>query len=491
MGPGSTPRARAVATLLVAAAVGGFAAWCAVGAAGHDFPYDDAYIVLHNARSLLAGRDASYAGASPLHGATSAAHLALVAGLARWLSPGWASFTVAALAAVAYGAGAVRLALAHGWRATGAVAFGGLALTVAEVPHQLDNGLETGLALAALTWSLTAQVAAGEGRLPRWSLVLAGALPAVRPELAAVTLLTAAGVVTRPRATRGEALRDLAWMALGGLPWALWYARETGLPWPLTVRAKRAFFAEECQPWRFRLRRAAAGLGAFGARVGMLAAAWPLLARERVGRAAMAFSLGLATLYFARMPSAFDLYEGRYLYVLVPLLLHATAATAASPRRWLRAVGAGLVAVAIAQSAPRVVTRWRSHADYSRTRAEEYRAVIGWCRAHLPAGAAVLLHDAGFLADAGGFALTDLVGLKTPASVSVNDVHIRGGCRRDRAAATVRIATAARARHLLALRDWDEDYYHFTAALRAAGWRVTRVYESPRAIYRVFALTPP
>ena len=83
------------------------------------------------------------------------------------------------------------------------------------------------------------------------------------------------------------------------------------------------------------------------------------------------------------------------------------------------------------------------------------------------------------------------MGLKSPASVAVNDVHIRDGCRRDRAAATVRIATAARARHLLALRDWGEDYYRFTAALRAAGWRVTRVYESPRAIYRVFALTPP
>ena len=47
---------------------------------GGAFPLDDAYITLHNARVLLTGSDPYY-GTSPLTGATSGVHLALVAGV--------------------------------------------------------------------------------------------------------------------------------------------------------------------------------------------------------------------------------------------------------------------------------------------------------------------------------------------------------------------------------------------------------------------------
>jgi hypothetical protein len=59
------------------------------------FPIDDAYIVIHNARALLAGQDPNYIGSSPITGATSLVHLALVTFFllfcARWLPSRWPS----------------------------------------------------------------------------------------------------------------------------------------------------------------------------------------------------------------------------------------------------------------------------------------------------------------------------------------------------------------------------------------------------------------
>jgi len=489
-------RGRKLAYLLVAATVAAFAARAAASTITPDFPYDDAYIVLHNARSLLAGRDASYAGVSPLYGATSAAHLAAVALLSLVAAPAWASFAVASLGAAAYALGALRLAFAHGWSAPRALPLAALALCLAEVPHQIYNGLETGLALAALTWTLAgyAEAAPSPDAPPtptRWVLVLTGALPFVRPELAALSLPLCVLVVADRRRARRAVAVDLAWVALGALPWALWYVAETGAPWPRTIAAKRAFFAEECQPWRFRLTRAADGAWAFARMVGVFAGAWLLLGRTRLGRIGAAFSAALVASYFARMPSAFVQYEGRYLYVLLPLMLYGAAAAWRSPSRWVRGLALALIAAGAVQSIPAVARKFRVHRDYGRLRAGEYRAVAGWCRAHLPPGARVLLHDAGFLAERGGLALTDLVGLKSPASVPVNEARVLAACARDHAAATVHIATSSRAAYLLVLVDWNRDYYGFSRALAAAGWRVERRYTSPLSIYEVYALTPP
>ncbi|MGJ0238983.1 hypothetical protein ACQEPB_10745 [Novosphingobium fluoreni] len=73
------------------------------------FPLDDAYITLHNARALLAGADTTYGG-SPLVGATSLVHLALLALLGHVLFLVTASCLLNILAAGAYAAGPDKLA---------------------------------------------------------------------------------------------------------------------------------------------------------------------------------------------------------------------------------------------------------------------------------------------------------------------------------------------------------------------------------------------
>jgi hypothetical protein len=145
------------------------------------FPLDDAYITLHNARVLLTGGDENY-DVPALVGATSAVHLVLVAGLGLFLDLPLASFLLNALAAIAYAVGLARLALwaqSSRWVASGII---GLGLLAADAPYHLFNGLETGLAMAAVVWGVILALSGSQIILP----VLCGLMPFIRPELAAL-----------------------------------------------------------------------------------------------------------------------------------------------------------------------------------------------------------------------------------------------------------------------------------------------------------------
>lgn len=240
------------------------------------FPVDDAYIVLHNARALLAGHDPNYVGSSPLTGATSLVHLALVSLLMLLFSPLTALSAVSWLSAILYATGLVRLARVHGASRLQALLVAAVGVGAGQTPHQLLNGLETGLMLAAITWALV--LLSGPRQSPSPLLpALCGVLPFIRPDLTPLALLFLFLQVARRwrgRSDGGAFLRgagaDIGIAFVCALPWALWYQAELGSALPTTVAAKRYFFAEAGEDPQVKLATVMNSLSLFGMEIGLL-----------------------------------------------------------------------------------------------------------------------------------------------------------------------------------------------------------------------------
>lgn len=493
----ATPAARrALALALTALSAAGFAWQASRGTPW--FAFDDAYITLHNALALRRGVDPNFPGVPALVGATSGAHVLLVALLTTLASPLHALLLAGWIGAWLYALALGRLAAAArlGWPTSILLTLFGL--LVARTPHQLFNGLETGLAMAGVTFALAEHV--GETRddapaPPRaWLPLACGALPSLRPELAALSaLLLGLRALRRLRAQpRADALRGVARDALLALaaaaPTALAYLATTGAPLPSTVSAKRHFFAEGCLPpslkrlwvrWNFV---ALAGLAGYAWRGALL------LPLSSVGRVGVAFGAALALSYYVAFPGALGHYEQRYMYVLVPFLAGGLAAALSDRRRIARAAALVLLIVGADESLWNLPARWTEHAATERFTREELDGVARWMRANLPRGATVLVHDVGYVSWATTFRLVDIVGLKSPGSLAPHRVHTWPTCGAGRGEAVARIARESRADHLVVLQRWDE-IYRFVESLRARRWTVTPL--RTEGAYRVFRIAPP
>ena len=229
------------------------------------FPTDDPYIVAHNAQVLHWGHDPNYQGTPALAGTTSPVHLVIVSLLLFVLPPLWALDAAGWLAAVAYALGIVHLARVKGVSTACSLALVVAGLTLAETPHQLTNGLETGLMLAAFTWAVALLAEPDTRRSPILS-VLCGLMPYIRPDLAPAAVLLFGASVIRHRRVAGSwrsclrpIARDVALALLAALPWLLWFWSELGTPYPLTVGAKRYYFAEANLPSAYARRNGPRG----------------------------------------------------------------------------------------------------------------------------------------------------------------------------------------------------------------------------------------
>src|SRR5690606_37530320 len=109
---------------------------------------------LHSARALHLGFDAQYATASPLAGATSPAHLALVSLFLTVFPSTWSLLLVSLLGMAACGWGLARLGEIEGLRPAERALFVLAGLGTGPMLVHYLNGLETGLALAAVVWAL-------------------------------------------------------------------------------------------------------------------------------------------------------------------------------------------------------------------------------------------------------------------------------------------------------------------------------------------------
>jgi len=438
------------------------------------FPLDDAYINIHNSNVLLGRPSADYAGVPFLTGTTSAPHLILLTFFSLFLSGVWAAETVAWIGTVAYALSLVYLSLKHNANMFQLILVLLLGLGMAMVPHQLFNGLETGLAMAGLTWTLAFVDELKPVR--RWIFpLLCGQLPFLRPELAAAAalLLTARWFVyfkdsgSPIGALKAVGVDGLVALA-GALPWIAMYLVVTGSPYPLTANAKKAFFAEGAAAWAIKLKWAGLAVKSFAWDVGLFSLAVLFLLLTQTGWAGLAFMAVFFFAYVIYFPGALGHYEHRYLYALVPFLVYGPVSCFSHRLRWIRIAASILLTVGVVQSIlclPRGLEIHRNNCSFT---AVELKGVAGWCKDNLPASAKIMIHDAGYISAVTEFSIVDIVGLKTPSSAAIHKelTGPSGGLKRTEA--IHRIALKHLPDFLVVLVGWEK-IYHIAKGLELNG----------------------
>lgn len=475
------PIRRARWGLAAAASVAAVAARAVVLPDG-GFPLDDAYITLHSAGVLWAGHDPNY-DVPALVGITSPVHLALVAALMAVLPPVSAAEVAGALAVAAYACGLVALAGRVDPRSRWLPAFTLMVgLGTGYAPFQLANGLETGWAMAAVTWALVLANGAPGPVLP----LMCGALPFLRPELGVLGVL----LLVRQVLLRGDtrhAAADVALAALAAAPWLAWQLASTGSPLPATGTAKMLYYAEAALPAVIRVRLTATAL--LGSGIGL---AWigfaGLPRRQGLAAVAWASTLALVGVLGWTFPGGLAHVHARYLYPLLPLATFGlarlvTAGTVLSRPLVVASAFAGLVFV------PGNVTSLRENTRLFSAHPAELAA---WASTALPPDARVLVHDAGYFAFATDLRLVDVVGLKTPDAIEAHRRFTAPSAGTERWRAVADIALDHAVTHAVVLRDGG-GFSTVADGLRRAGWTLTLLRSAPDGAlgYDVFALEPP
>jgi hypothetical protein len=435
---------------------------------------DDAYIALHSARVVLSGQDPIF-GVAGLVGATSPAYVALLVGILRLgLGTGAAALRVAnAVGLIAYAAAVWYLAGAAALTRIRRLALLAIALASGLVMVNLTNGMETGWAMATLTFLIGAAYA---GRLFPVACC-AGLLPSLRPDLApAAGLVMLYALAGRPRT---QQVRAVLLALIVGVPWVIWTRWDTGEWLPQTMRAKQLFYAAGCLPWTTK------AISVFEQTVSGLVRLFPLslgliaLWRDKLGRIgllAMAISL---IAYFIALPGALASNFSRYLYaIVVPWLCLGSA-------RGLARIESGIaMTAAIAVSIVHLATIGRG--DPSEF-GNEIKSSAEWLDTHVPPDAVLLVHDAGGVSEFAHLRAVDIVGLKTPSSIAAHARWTWPTCGVARGTALAAIARNSRASHLVALTGWNAS---LRADLEAQGFSLTTIRPAPplERAYTVYRL---
>lgn len=452
-----------------------------------EYPLDDAYIVQHAAHGLLAGEENRFIGAKPIDGATSPIHLLLVTALSLLLPVSWAQWVIGTVAVFAYLLGIQRLAHQNGlspfisWLLILLSVLGGLTL------QQLLNGLESTLAMAAITWCL---VLFREPIPPRSGGLLLGALPFVRPELVALSCLLVLRWLLNAHAMgllKKEIPRVILTLAAGASIPILFILATGGHLFPETASAKAYFFAEGCLPLGQKFTIATFSLLGFYGTLGLAAIGFAGLVASPASRISLAF-IGIFLFAFAlKLPGALTHNWFRYPSLLIPFLIEGWIGLLTLSSGVIARMALPLLYASVFMA---ILGLPKNHIQYARgieISRVELAGVSDWIGTHLPREAILLVHDAGYISLKGSQALVDLVGLKTPSSIDIHKRLTFQECRRDPSAIDL-IARTHQVTHLVVLDEWDQ-LFHFTDALRDTGWRVSRMdRERGPALYKVYAL---
>lgn len=462
------------------------------GSLGH--PLDDSYISLHSAQVLHWGADPNFPNTPPLVGITNAPYVLVLWALLLALPPLVALAAASWLGILCYALGLVALGRAFRLPTWATLALAALGLTIAKVPYQLLNGVETGMAMGITVWTLAlAKTDTKWGQ--RVAAVLCGVAPFLRPELVALSGLVLAAFFFQEHKRGGNmqrALRESAplWglTLLAALPWLIWYGVSTGSVIPQTIAAKRFFFADGCAPPAYRWDVLQMSVRLFIAVLGIFIASFIFLVRGRLGRCIALFLPLFFFVYYERLPSALLHNQGRYGYILVPILLFGLASGLGERWLWARRAAYALLLASCLQTGDRFSFQWNQFLEHRDHAAQSMSSVATWANANLPATATLLIHDAGYISYATKFRLVDFVGLKTLSSIEMNRRYTYGRCGAGPALAVSEIARQAKPDYLVMLDDWD-GVFRVTAGLRSLGWGLDEVNHS--GDYRVFRLTRP
>ena len=459
---------------------------------GAAFPTDDAFINLHNAQVLRLGHDESYLGVPALVGATSGLHLALLFALEQVVRPDAAAlFVLGALAAIAYVLGVFYICVnaACSRLESALIALGSLVLGGAV--FQFLNGMDTGLAMAAVAWNIKLLT---DTRRTFWLPVLCGIMPFIRPELSFLSagsmliLFLDANCSTRFKlAAAGVAIAST-------VPFLLWYWIDTGALVPSTVGAKMYFFAERYAGWPGKLRVVFTAISIAALACFPLFLCLRFMRPRAVGLLLALFALAFLGSYFLSFPGGLLHNGGRYLYVFAPILLFGVACGLSSTSRKQTLRLAAISALFLPLVFGAQLSDYRSRITGYR---ESLADVVRWINSNLPDRPTVMVHDAGYIAYEGHFPLVDLVGLKTPAAIDVHRRLTFPSAGQLRSNAIAEIAETFKPQYLVVLQDWD-DKFGIVDGLRGNGFAVQEVHAgrapsgTPESdIYYLYELTLP
>jgi len=438
------------------------------------FPLDDAYITLHNARTLLAGgADPSYANSTALTGATSAVHLILIAAFGLLLPLETASSLVSIGGMLLYALGLVRL-----FRKLAVPPIARAVLLISAVclgyqSYQLANGLETALALAAMVWAFVLADS-------RWLPVVCGTLPFVRPELAflSLPLMLRHGWSLRHSPRRLLEAGILALAAL--LPWLLLYYFQTGSVMPATGTSKIFFFAEANLPLSTRAQMgfdalASSLIGPFF--IGLIG-----LPKRGIGLCGLFFVICFLGISVMTFPGGLFHNYFRYCSLFVPVLLIGWGICLSGRVPYRNIV---LAILALWSVVTGIVTWAQSPTEYRIARAQMVEVV----RRDVPTDAVIMVHDAGYLPwQLPGRKLVDVVGLKSPNGIGWSEA-LRAAPA-DRARQIVRTAERYKPGYFVVLAHelfWED----LDDSLVAAGWSLVPVADGRPNGYTIYRMTQP
>jgi hypothetical protein len=456
------------------------------------FPNDDAFINLHNAQVLWLGHDDAYRDVPALVGATSGAHLALLMLFETFIpADATALFVLGAVVAAFYVVGLFAMCKNVGCSRFEATLIAVAGLVFAGSIFQLLNGLDTGLAMAAVAWNIKLLT---DRKRTLWLPVLCGVMPFIRPELGLLSIASMLIILCDRELSVGFQLKGATICALTASPFMFWYWVNTGSFIPNTAGAKMYFYAEQYLDWKLKtVYLAMVVVGAGYISFPIFICTW--LIRPHIVRAVLLlFTLVFLGIAFWRFPGGLIHNGGRYLYPFAPIILFGVACGLTSIYRkktLAYAVASLVVTTAVFTS---MLLDYRNHLNGFRKSLVD---VVAWMNANLPVDSVVMVHDAGYAAYAGHFPLVDLVGLKTPAATAAHKELTYPSAGRLRGDAVARIADEFQPRYLLVIQNWD-DFFHFVSNLRAEGWTAQEIYvghasagASAGDVYHLYRIEPP
>jgi hypothetical protein len=314
---------------------------------------------------------------------------------------------------------------------------------------------------------------------------LAGLLPWLRPDLALLSVLL---WLRRFRTVPDHRRRDTLILAGCGLAGGAVLFAAIGTPVPNTLAAKREFFASSHASLYVKTAVTASMLLIWAVQIGPSIYGLRFATNNPTDRLTLiAFGSFLVSLA-AVAPTVIDHNFYRYLHPLGIPLAVAGLCELANMRP------AVVLVVSLAWTAVSIPVRWTEFRDTQHTVVEGQDEIASWLNSHAAPHTSVLVHDAGYLSEHTEMSLTDLVGLKTPASVAIHK-RLTGpsaGARRDEAVHA--IACLARPAYYVGLDGWERQF-GLAAGLGRFGWAPTPVLTnvvstySRRQKYTLYQLT--
>ncbi|WP_149866538.1 hypothetical protein [Tropicimonas marinistellae] len=465
--------------------LGGLCALYLLALGGPKFRLDDAYIVLNNAQALRAP-DTSFPETPALHGSTSLLHTLAAALVAPVFGMELGLMVLAWGAIGLNGLGILQLTRQAELPRYIGVAVVACALTTGDLVQVYLNGLETGLAMAVLTWLIVLHRGGGRA-LP----FLAAAAPFVRPELALLSALVLAGWCLR-----GERHAEAPPLLRAGLAFSsvfigllLLQYWASGSLLPTTGDAKKYFFITK--ETGFFESSAIGATQVFLFFLLMLPQSLFLLGLvRRRSRLYVLFAAVFLGYYMVFQPLTLHQNFYRYMYLLLPLCFLGAIELASSKNKGIRAFSTMMILVVLVLNVKGAAVSVPAGMETVRAKYETLSDAADWIDRVLEPSETVLIHDVGYVSFATDQRFFDIVGLKTPAAIEINRQFSYHGGEEGRGRALAEMAELSGARTILVSEGWNRGF-RLVDHLAAEGWTPTPHPAGNPAGLEAYILAPP